>query len=186
MAKPTGELHEELLVLRAKARDAAALAELVQCWHARLLAHAQRLTRDPDGAEEAVQEAWMAIVRGIGGLKEPGGFAFWAQRIVGRECANWVHRRQRVRRDGSAGALAQAMRLANPEAADSTGALRTAMDGLSVEHREVLVFHYLQKMSVEQIAVALRLSAGTIKSRLHYAREAMRRAMSQEAVKSNE
>src|ERR1700722_12920286 len=136
MGKQNGELYEELLVLRAKARDASALTQLVERWHGRLLAHARRLTRNPDGAEEAMQEVWMAVVRGIGKLNDPAAFGVWAYRIVGRECANWVHRRQRSRRDGSNDGLAQAPTTANiPPATD---ALTRVMDGLSVEHREVL------------------------------------------------
>ena len=177
MGKATGELYEELLALRAKARDPEAMAELVRHWHSRLLAHAVRLTRDREGAEDAVQEAWVAIVRGIEKLNDPGAFGGWAYRIVGRECVNWVDRRRRVRRDGTPEGLAGAASGENLVAADSTDGLGAAMDGLSVEHREVLVFHYLQEMSVDQISATLGISAGTVKSRLHYAREAMRRAM---------
>ncbi len=179
MGKQNGELYEELLVLRAKARDASALTRLVELWHGRLLAHARRLTRNPDGADEAMQEAWMAVVRGIGKLNDPAAFGFWAYRIVGRECANWVHRRQRSRRDGSTDGLAQAPTTANiPPAID---VLARAMDGLSVEHREVLALHYMQEMSIERIAATLKIKDGTVKSRLHYAREAIRHAMESES-----
>jgi RNA polymerase sigma factor (sigma-70 family) len=179
MAKQNGELYEELLVLRAKAHDTSALTQLVERWHGRLLAHARRLTRNPDGAEEAMQEAWMAIVRGIGKLNDPAAFSFWAYRIVGRECANWVHGRQRSRRDGSNDGLAQAP--TQTDVPSEPHLLARAMDSLSVEHREVLALHYMQEMSVEQIAETLKIKQGTIKSRLHYAREAIRRAMACES-----
>jgi len=179
MGKQNGELYDELLVLRAKARDVSALAQLVERRHGRLLAHARRLTRNPDGAEEAMQEVWMAVVRGIGKLNDPAAFGVWAYRIVGRECANWVRRRQRSRRDGSNDGLAQAQTRTN--APQATGALERAMDSLSVEHREVLALHYMQEMSVEQIATALKIKEGTVKSRLHYAREAIRRAVGGES-----
>ena len=179
MGKQNGELYEELLVLRAKARDASALTQLVERWHGRLLAHARRLTRNPDGAEETMQEVWMAIVRGIGKLNDPAAFGFWAYRIVGRECANWVHRRQRSRRDGNNNGLAQAsIETKTPLEANALG---RAMESLSVEHREVLALHYMQEMSIEQIASTLEMKEGTIKSRLHYAREAIRRAMAGES-----
>jgi RNA polymerase sigma factor (sigma-70 family) len=175
MGKQSKELNDELLVLRAKARETAALAELVRRWHGDLLAHARRLTRDWDGAEEVVQEAWMAVVKGIHKLNDPGAFAFWAFRIVGRESANWVHRRQRSRRDGNNDGLALAESRESVAAPDD--AVARAMDALTVEHREVLALHYMQGMSVDQIAATLAIKEGTIKSRLHYAREAMRNAM---------
>jgi RNA polymerase sigma factor (sigma-70 family) len=177
MGKESAAIHEELLVLRAQGREAAALAELVERWHGRLLAHALQLTRDREGAEEAMQEVWIAVVRGIGKLKEPGAFGFWVYRIVGRECANWVRRRKRVRREGNHDGLAEAESRHVSVAADG---IEKAMDGLSVDHREVLALHYTAAMSVEEIAAMLDVKEGTIKSRLHYAREAMRRAMGEE------
>ena len=175
MGKETDAIREELLVLRAQGRDSAALGELVARWHERLAAHALRLTRDRHGAEEVMQEVWIAVVRGIGKLKEPGAFVSWVYRIVGRECANWVNRRQRVRREGNPDGLAK---LSSEESgSDMANGLERAMDSLSVEHREVLALHYMQEMSVEQIASMLNVKEGTVKSRLHYAREAARRAM---------
>lgn len=175
MGKKTDAIREELLVLRAQGRDSAALGELVARWHERLSAHALRLTRDRHGAEEVMQEVWIAVVRGIAKLKEPGAFASWVYRIVGRECANWVNRRQRVRREGNPNSLAKLS--SEDSGADAAEGLERTMDGLSVEHREVLALHYIQEMSVEQIASMLNVKEGTVKSRLHYAREAARRAM---------
>ena len=183
MHKDSAAIYDELLVLKAQSRDSAAFAELVQRWHARLLAHAVRLTRDADGADEAMQEVWLAIVRGIGKLKDPGAFGFWAYRIVGRECANWVHRRQRVRREGSQDGLQDAPTPQHAAPPVATDGLAEAMDALSVEHREVLALYYMQDMSIDQIAAMLEIRQGTVKSRLHYAREAMRTAITK---KSNE
>jgi RNA polymerase sigma factor (sigma-70 family) len=164
------EVENELLVLQAQNCDEAALGELVRRWQARFLAHARRLTGDAHGAEEAVQESWLAVVRGIGKLQQPAAFGIWAYRIVGRECANWVRRKQRERKDFNG--------TARPAAAESeSDGVQQALNELSVEHREALVLHYLEGMSVAEIAEAIGVRVGTVKSRLHYAREAMRRAM---------
>jgi RNA polymerase sigma-70 factor (ECF subfamily) len=56
---------DEMLVLAAQARQVEAFEHLVERWHPRLLRHAWRLTGDREGAQEAVQDAWMAVVRGL-------------------------------------------------------------------------------------------------------------------------
>lgn len=175
MGKASEDLHQELLVLRAQVRDGEALSDLVQRWHGRLLAHARRLTGDQHGAEEAVQEAWVGVVKGITKLKSASMFDFWVYKIVGRECVNWVNRRRRSRRDGDDAGLADAK--SEPDLSQSPGDLERMMRVLSVEHREVLTLHYMEGWDVEQIAAALEVKIGTVKSRLHYAREHVRREM---------
>jgi RNA polymerase sigma-70 factor (ECF subfamily) len=170
MSERREEVLNELLVLKAQNGDDAALGELVQRWQARLLAHARRLTGDAHGAEEALQESWLAIVRGIRRLQHPEAFGWWVYRIVGRECANWVKTRQRQRH--SSNRIVQ-----QPVTTGDVDGLQKALDELTVEHREALVLHYLEGLSVADIAEALGVREGTIKSRLHYAREAMRKAI---------
>jgi len=179
MSKSPEEIKTALLVLRAQQHDPAALAELVRLSHGALLAHAARLVNDWTAAEEVVQEAWIAIVRGIGLLNEPAAFKYWTYRIVGRECANWVKHRQRARRDGTDHAL-PSIAGQQPAPHDLDG-LRIAMSALSVAHREVLALYYLEGMSIQQIAESLATNEGTIKSRLHYAREQLRAAMGKES-----
>ncbi len=164
------EVENELLVLQAQCCNEAAMGELVRRWQARFLAHAKRLTGDAHSAEEAVQESWLAVVRGIAKLQQPAAFGIWAYRIVGRECADSIRRKQRERRNFNGTARAAV-------APSESDGVQQALNKLSVEHREALVLHYLQGMGVAEIAEAIGVRVGTVKSRLHYAREAMRRAM---------
>jgi len=188
MPRTPEAIQDELLVLRCQDGDAEALSDLVARWRPRLLAHAGRLTGDPAAADDAVQEAWLAIVSRLGRLDDPARFGVWARRIVTNKCADWIRRRQRDRR-----AVAQAARNASGaeappaseiEQAEETGAanhaLRRAMRDLSSEHRAALALHYLDGLSVRDVAAALGVPEGTVKSRLHHARrrleEAWRRA----------
>jgi RNA polymerase sigma-70 factor (ECF subfamily) len=170
MANRLQEIQNELLVLLAQGGEEVAMGELVRRWQARLLAHARRLTGDAHGAEEVVQETWMAVVRGIRKLQQPGAFGFWVYRIVGRQSVNWVRRTQRQRQIIVANAKTSATHV------EPDGVMR-ALNDLSVEHREALVLHYLEGLSIAEIAETLGLREGTVKSRLHYAREAMRQAI---------
>lgn len=79
--KQREQILDELLVLRCQAGDRAALDLLVERWNPRLLRLARRLTQSDD-ADEVVQEAWLAIVRGVARLQDPALFPSWALRIA--------------------------------------------------------------------------------------------------------
>lgn len=88
-----GEAHradratDSWLVVPAQAGDRRALDRLIARWHRRLVAHGWRLTGDRAMAEEAVQSAWIDIVRGLHGLRDERAFPAWAYRIVTRKTA---------------------------------------------------------------------------------------------------
>jgi RNA polymerase sigma factor (sigma-70 family) len=175
------DIHDEWLVLRCQEGDAAALGELVERWQARLLRHAARLTGTADEAADVVQSAWLAIIRGLGGLNDPACFRRWAYRIVGCKSADWIRARQRDRvlarslATEPAGQRESADRPA--EADDEIAMLRTAMKELPPEQKAIVDMFYLEEMSLVEIAQALALPLGTVKSRLHYARLALKRLL---------
>ena len=86
------DVFNDLLVLRCQGGDGDALEALARAWHPRLLRHAFRLTGQADAAAEVAQEAWMAIVRGLGRLRDPAVFRGWAYRIVANKSRDWVRR----------------------------------------------------------------------------------------------
>ena len=92
------DIHDELLVMGCQDGDGQSLIALVNRWQPRLLCHAMRLTREHEAAMDVVQDAWVAIVRGIRRLDDPACFAPWVYRIVTNKCADWTRQRQRVDR----------------------------------------------------------------------------------------
>jgi RNA polymerase sigma-70 factor (ECF subfamily) len=165
---------DELLVLAAQARDFRAFERLASRWHPRLLRHARRLTGDADGAQEAVQEAWVAIARGLGRLADPAAFGAWALRITGRRCADWVARRQRIRQRFADLDAAANVPAAADERADDVALLREAVRGLEAQERALLAMRYVEGLTLGEIAGALGVPVGTVKSRLYHARERLR------------
>lgn len=165
------DIHDELLVIRCQAGDAAALAELVQRWQPRLVRQAIRLTGPGDEAADVVQEAWLAIVRGLRRLDDPACFRRWAYRILANKCADWTRRRQRERAatDSLADEPAESA-ASSSQATDDVAAIRAAMKTLPHQQRAILAMYYLDNMPVRLIADALSLPEGTVKSRLHHAR----------------
>lgn len=90
MRRAEATILHEYLVASAKAGDAQAFQLLAKRWQKKLIAHAWRLTGDPEGARDAAQEGWIEIVRGIGRLEDERAFPAWAYRIVSRRCARQI------------------------------------------------------------------------------------------------
>lgn len=169
------DIYDEWLVLRRQDGDEAALAELVQRWHPRLLRHAERLTGFPDAASDVVQASWVAILRGLNGLEDPACFRRWAYKIVTHKCADWVRARQRDRAGASQLATEPVDEKSIVESArDESILLVEAIKQLPPDHKAVLSMFYLDEMPLMEIAESLSLPVGTVKSRLHYAREKLK------------
>jgi RNA polymerase sigma factor (sigma-70 family) len=168
---------DEMLVLAAQSGQVEAFDLLATRWHPRLLRHARRLTGDPDGAQEVVQESWVAIARGLRRLHDTAAFTAWALRIVSRRCSEWIARRQQTRRQHTA--LDAEPELAAPTDArnDNLARVRDAIRHLDREPRALLAMFYIEGLSVAEIARVLEIPSGTVKSRLFHAREKLRAAM---------
>src|SRR3954469_2819897 len=99
--RESGRAYDELLVLQVQAADSRALERLAARWQPRLLRSARRFTGHDESAREAVQESWLGIGRGIGGVRGPARFPAWAFAILRRRCAERVrtHAAARTRSD---------------------------------------------------------------------------------------
>lgn len=168
---------DEMLVLAAQAGRVDAFERLARRWHPRLLRHARRLTGDVDAARDAVQDAWVSIARGLIRLHDPARFGAWALCITGRRCADWIARRRRVRPRTES--LDEARGVAAVEHASSGAAARAreALRRLEPERRALMAMYYLEGLTVGEIATALDIPAGTVKSRLAAARGRLRAAL---------
>src|SRR5205085_12653515 len=80
MTDAADRLYERLLVLRCQAGDEAAFAELVGRYGPRLAYYLRKML-GPD-ADDALQEVWLDVVRGVGRLADPGAFPAWLYRVA--------------------------------------------------------------------------------------------------------
>ena len=177
MRRTPETIYDEWLVLRAQDEDAEALRILTLRWHGRLVRHAIHLTGNRDAASDVAQESWLAIVKGLRKLNDPARFPAWAFRIVSNKSADWVRTRVRDRPDQppkppepSRDASSQSQL----EHHEDIVQLRRALRELSAEHRAALSLHYLDGLSILEIAESLNIPPGTVKSRLHHARSRLR------------
>lgn len=163
MTEERTQILDELLVLRCQQGSAEAFERLVKCWQAPLWRHAHRLTGASDAAWDVLQEAWMAMTRGLGRLEEPAAFRSWAYTIVSRKAADW--RRRRVARG-------EEEPLIPPESENgAAAAFGQALCKLSGERRALINLRYVEGFEVREMAEILDIPEGTVKSRLHSARQ---------------
>ena len=169
------------LVSRAQQGDEEAFALLAVAVGNGLLAVAHRILRDVDLAKDATQQALLSIWRDLPQLRDPARFEAWSYRVLVRECYS-EGRRTRAWSSGP--------RLVALDAPDTTDTLSEVHDRdqlerafrrLSVEHRAVVVLHYYMDLSIAEIADALDISSGTVKSRVHHAMRGLRAAIDADA-----
>ncbi|MXP47624.1 sigma-70 family RNA polymerase sigma factor [Altererythrobacter luteolus] len=165
---------DEYLVASAKLGERAAMEQLARRWHPKLVAHAWRLTGEREMAREAAQNAWREILRGIRGLQDDRAFAAWAYRIVSRSCAREIGSAVRER-DLKAAVAAEPHDLcAAPDEPAQTEPLRQAIRQLPAGERAAIALYHFEDMRVAEVAVALAIPAGTVKTRLMNARRKLR------------
>jgi len=164
----------EWLALRCQTGDPDAFADLVAVMERPLLFYAMSLTGNQDAALDVLQDVWLKVVRGIRRLHDPGSLKPWLYAITHGVAVDRI--RRNYRRDKAEQAqLDDAVNIDEPsfDEEDATR-LRDALSRLGVKHREVLVLHFLQDLSIQEIADVVGCSEGTVKSRIHYAKRQLK------------
>jgi RNA polymerase sigma-70 factor (ECF subfamily) len=169
------------LVTRAQHGDEEAFASLAVAAGDRLHAVAHRILRDIDLAEDATQQALLAIWRDLPQLRDPARFDAWSYRLLVRACyaegrrsRQWTPNMHLLSSD-------------EPRQADGSSAvvdrdqLERGFRRLSIDHRAVVVLHHYLDMPLDQVADALGIPAGTVRSRLHHAMRGLRAALDADA-----
>jgi RNA polymerase sigma-70 factor, ECF subfamily len=175
-------LHERVLVLRAQLGDRAAFHELVDCYQERLTYYVQRMVSDWHQSRDILQQVWLEVFQKIAKLNSPAAFRVWLYRVAHDRVVT-LFRRQRVETDARervAINTAETERWNELELLENAELVHVAIEKLSVVHREIMTLRFLEEMDVAEIARVLQCSEGTVKSRLHYAKAAMRRFIDEE------
>lgn len=177
MTDPTDRCYEQILVLRCKAGDEAAFAELVERYSPRLHYYLRKMLDRPEGADDVLQEVWLDVFRGLPKLADTLAFPAWIYRVARNRCAlAWRKRDREDRLEVELQSFAEPDEEPEFTAEDATR-VHAALDKLAPEHREVLVLRFLEDMSYEDVAKAVGCQLGTVRSRLHYAKRALRLAL---------
>ena len=160
---------------RLRAGDARAFEELVASHQHRVFGVALRMLGGAAEAEEVAQEAFLRAHRSLGEFRGDAKLSTWLYTIVSRLCLNRLASGdRRAVRHSEEVLLRVADEGSGPEVraerGQLEGALHRAIAELPEERRVVIVLRDLEGLSYEEIALALGLELGTVRSRLHRAR----------------
>lgn len=173
-------------LIRAAARgDGDAFETLMTPYERKIYCLCLRMMGSAHDGEDAAQEAMIRIWQKIGQYREEASFSTWVYRVTASACTDALRRRSRTAQPSLDALREQGFDAADgaptPEEAAQTGEERRAMAravaSVPEGMRSVFLLRDVHGLSVEQTAKALRISQGTVKSRLSRARERIAAAL---------
>ena len=176
-------VYRSVLVVRCQAGDRAAFEELVALYQPRLRYFLASMVGDDHAADDLLQEVWLDAYRGVARLADPGAFPAWLYRIARHRVLGEL-RKKRLAVSSLEG-IDLAEEVADDDfSAEDAERVHAALRRLAPGHREVLLLRFFEGMPYEDIAHVTGCQLGTVRSRIHYAKRALRRVM--EGVLQNE
>lgn len=166
------------VVTLAQSGERQALDRLLQALQAPLHGYLRGLLRDEHMAEDVLQDVLVQVCRSLFWLREPEALYPWALRIASRAGLRRLRRERRWSWRGLDASGVAEPAVAGESADERDGAevrLPELVAAASPASRAVLLLHYGQGLSLDEVAAALGLPVGTVKSRLAYGLESLRR-----------
>lgn len=179
-------MEEKLVLARARHGELAAFEELVKMYERRVYATALRSTGSPEDAADITQEVFLKAWRAVPSFRGDSGFGTWLFRITANLCVDLARRRRSqpqtqpltteddTERPIHDHAPTPEEHLDNQELGRE---LAAALDEVSEDHRKIVLLRDVSGLSYSEIAEILKLSEGTVKSRLSRARLALREVL---------
>jgi len=177
MGDEAERLYERVLVLRCQTGDEDAYRELVLRFGPRLRYFLLKLTVRTDRVDDLVQETWLDVLRQLPRLQDAGAFTAWLYRIAhGKAMLDGRRSGREVVVTGEVEDVVdeQSEPTFSP---DDAVRIHAALDQLEPPHREVLMLRFLEEMSYEEIGQVVDCPVGTVRSRIHYAKTALKRLL---------
>lgn len=185
---------DRVLVDRFKSGDQAAFDEMVTRYWDRIYAMVHQLLRNQQDAEEVTQDAFIRAHRGLVNFRGDSAFSTWLYQIATNLARNrywywWRRKRDKTVSFDQPVSENNDMPLSEVFAAEIESPdnvtvtqefvdrIATGMEKLGAKHREILILRNVKNLSYEDIAAILKISVGTVKSRIARARESLRAKM---------
>ncbi|HEY3401876.1 MAG TPA: RNA polymerase sigma factor [Ohtaekwangia sp.] len=185
-------MHSDTLVTRAKQGDQNAQGKLVQLWYKRIYNFSYKFFQDHDLAMEASQKTFISMCRSLPGLQDNGRFKSWLYKIAVNYCREEIRKNKGNRSlsfdvvwnreaEDSPGWESTGQRYANPEKQyqqqELSDILQRALMELSDEQREVVIMKEYEGLKFREIAEVLNISENTVKSRLYYGLDGLKKIL---------
>ena len=177
-------LSEQELVAAAKRGDQDAFEALIHLYEKKVLALTRRLCANPDDAQEAAQEAFLAAWQGLPFFRGESSFATWLYRLTSNACMDLLRKEQR-HQSAAGPSLDDEVELpvaatagdphAEAERTELKAVIAAGLQALQPEYRAVLLLREIHQRSYDEIADILDIDLGTVKSRINRGRKQLRK-----------
>lgn len=175
MPRKSDKILSEWLVLKTQSGNPEALNQLLIIWYPKLLRFASRQLNNHEAAQDVVQETLITIAKQIHKVKDPIAFPKWTYQILHRRGVDYLRKEIKNRRvQGLPTNLEDNYEHQQSKSADSQIELKSALKKLNEMHYLIIHLHYLEGLSIKEISTVLSIPLGTVKSRLHTARNQLR------------
>lgn len=178
---------EEQLLVRARSGDRAALEDLIRLYQGRVYRFGMKMCGNAEDARDVVQDTFLSVAKSIGNFRGEGALATWLYKIARSFCtkkrrrSKFAPEKTEPIEEPGRQAIEPADSRLSPEheiaRRELELALNKAIAGLPPAFREVFLLRDLEGLSTEQTAQVLGLQVATVKTRLHRARLAVRKAL---------
>jgi RNA polymerase sigma factor (sigma-70 family) len=185
-------MHSDTLILQARDGDQNAQGRLVQLWYKRIYNFGHKFFLDHDMAMEVTQKTFISMCRNMKSLQDAGRFKPWLYKIAVNYCREEVRRNKGNKSlsfekvwnpsaENSPGWESSGIRQDNPERkfeqAQLSDILQEALLMISDEQREVVIMKEYEGLKFREIAEILNISENTVKSRVYYGLDGLRKIL---------
>jgi RNA polymerase sigma-70 factor (ECF subfamily) len=167
-------LRTELLVTQFQRGDRSAFAALVRLWERPLFYYLRRLAPTEADAWDLLQETWIKVLRGIRSIRDARATPAFLYATARNLALTRLRLRQPPIDDSPADGQLRDASCAFL-AFDDAEQVHHALDQLPLPQREAVTLYFLEDLSIDEIARVLDVPPGTVKSRLHYGKQAIKR-----------
>ncbi|MFM7857764.1 MAG: RNA polymerase sigma factor [Flammeovirgaceae bacterium] len=190
-------MHSDNLIARAREGDKNAQGKLVQLWYKRIYNFAYKFFFDHDLAMEVSQKTFISMHKNISGLQEIGRFKSWMYTIAINYCREESRKKKTARSlslhelrpgEGEESYRWEESRLRNenPEQqlrqSELSDLLQQCLMELSAEQREVVIMKEYEGLKFREIAETLNISENTVKSRMYYGLDALKKILQKKNI----
>ncbi len=172
-----GKLAEEILLLRCQIGDKDAIAGLIERYQRPLRYFVSRLLDDDEALEDILQDTWLSVINKIHGLKSVDAFPTWLYRIARNKVYQQLRRKKRLSELDEKIVVADCDEDEESFSTEDAEKIHRCLAMLTPAHKEVLMLRFLEQMSYEQISQVIDCNVGTVRSRIYYAKLALRKEM---------
>ncbi len=169
-------LIQNILILRCQTGDPGALARLIRQYEKPLRYFINRLIGDSQIGEDLFQETWLSVLKRISTLKKAESFPAWLYHIARNKVYHHLRKKRLLTQFHES--LPVPEDVAEPTFTGSdAAAIHTGLNRLEPQHKEVLMLRFLEQMSYQDMAEVIGCNIGTVRSRLHYAKQALKQLL---------